>query len=96
MRKKQESIVLLQEEKEHLYNDNARLQEEIKHMAIDKQREILQEKENLNKVISLKSDEVDQLKSFSTNRIRELENIISSLNREVSLKCIMFKFENST
>ena len=96
MRKKQESIVLLQEEKEHLYNDNARLQEEIKHMAIDKQREILQEKENLNKVISLKSDEVDQLKSFSTNRIRELENIISSLNREVSLKCVMFKFENST
>ena len=83
MRKKQESIVLLQEEKEHLYNDNARLQDEIKHMAVDKQKELAAEKEKFNSSISLKNEEIDQLKSFSTNRIKELEAVISSLTKEV-------------
>ena len=92
VRKKQESIVLLQEEKEHLYTDNMRLQEEIKHMAADKQRELADQKETLGASVEEKMREIDSLKLFSNSRIKELEDIISSLNREVR-SCMVTKSE---
>ena len=92
VRKKQESIVLLQEEKEHLYTDNMRLQEEIKQMAADKQRELADQKETFSASVEEKMREIDSLKLFSNSRIKELEDIISSLNREVR-SCMVTKCE---
>ena len=88
VRKEQESSVLLQEEKENLHRDNARMQTEIVPMAVEKQKELTAEKDKFNSSISLKNEEIKQLKIFSINRIKKLELVIYSPMRWVQLNWV--------